>query len=760
MPNLKKSMLACLAVCSGVGGVAGASAQEEDERVLEEIVVTGVVRPTTKFESSMSVSALSSDDVKDFAPRSTAEIFRNIPGIQSESSSGDANANIKVRGMPISAGGARYLSIQENGFPMLLVGDPSFITADSLIRFDSTVGSVQSIRGGSASTQAFNAPGGVINFISKTGGDDAGSIGFTTGLDYDALRLDFEYGGSLGGEWTYHVGGFYRSGEGPREAVGDLEEGGQVKATFARDFDRGSVKVHLRTLDDSVPTYLPIPARYDGGTSFSSVGVSLEEGTLFLSGSDLLQRKDGIRSTELENAFETSLTSVGVEADYEVTDLLTAAFSHRTASIDGTFTSPFPAEVFNTANGPATRIHYFNTEFDNLDNSFTDLSLSGEFGSITAKIGVEFASQDLGTTWGWNTYFRQLDGNLTAFDQEGSVGGLLYGHPLWGNCCQRAYDFEIDGTAPYVSLAGEIGDNFRWEASYRDNDFDVDGTFAESAVIVPLDIDGNGVIASNEQAVPTLGAPSRADYSVNFDAWSLGVNWSVTESIALFANLSEGGSLGSPDRLTGSIQADGSIQEQSAFNTAEQFEIGLKYRGDLHSVYVTLFDSEVAEARQFEVTTQQFLENTYESQGVEVEADFDFQNGFGVKGSVTLIDAEIAASADPSLVGNKPRRQADYIFNITPYYSAANWDVGANFVGTDDVFVADSNQLKFDSYITANVFINYVFNDQITVSLNANNLFDEVGFTEGEEGSATAGSFVRIRPINGRTVSASVRYDF
>ena len=143
-----------------------------------------------------------------FAPRSTAEIFRNIPGIQSESSSGDANANVKVRGMPISSGGARYLSFQEDGFPMMAVGDTAFATADSFLRFDTTVSSVQSIRGGSASTQAGNSPGGIINFISKTGDVEGGSIGFTAGLDYDAMRLDLEYGGVLSGDWTYHIGGF------------------------------------------------------------------------------------------------------------------------------------------------------------------------------------------------------------------------------------------------------------------------------------------------------------------------------------------------------------------------------------------------------------------------------------------------------------------------------------------------------------------------------------------------------------------------
>lgn len=739
---------------------AGASFAQEGESVLEEIIVTGVSKPTTKFESTMSVTALPAEDVVNFAPRSTAEIFRNIPGIQSESSSGDANANVKVRGMPISSGGARYISFQEDGFPMMVVGDTAFATADSFLRFDSTVASVQSIRGGSASTQAANSPGGIINFISKTGAVEGGSVGLTAGLDYDAMRLDLEYGGVLSGDWTYHVGGFYRSGEGPREASENIEEGAQIKATIARDFDKGSVRFHLKHLDDEVPTYLPIPAVANGGSSFSALGTDLGDGTLFLNTTDFAPRRDGIAAVE-GDGFEAEMTSLAFVGDYQFNDVLTGAFKYRTASIEGNFASPFPANTFvDGAAGPSVEIVYFNTQVNDVGNDLGDLSLAGDFGAVQAKVGVAYASQEVSTTWNFNQYYRRLDGNLSVFDTGDSIGGVLYGNPAFGNCCTRAYDFSIDGTAPYISLSGEIGENLSWDASYRKDDFSVDGTFQESTVLMPLDVNGNGSIDGNEQLVPTLGAARRADYDVDYDSWSVGVNYGLRDNLALFANISEGGSLSSPDRVTGNIRADGSINNDSGFSSVEQLEIGVKFLGDNGSLFVTYFDAEISEAREFEVTTQTFLENAYESSGFEIEGDYDFQNGFSVKGSITLTDAEIAKTASGANVGNQPRRQADYIFNITPYYMSDKWDLGLNFVGTDEVFVQDNNDLKFDSYITANLFFNYQINDKLRLSLNANNLFDEEGFTEGEEGSAAPGSFVRIRPINGRTTSATLRYDF
>jgi outer membrane receptor for ferrienterochelin and colicin len=140
----------------------------------DEIVVTAVARGQNRLNSSVTVSSLSSDDIAKAAPRSVAEIFRNLPGIRSESSGGEGNANISVRGLPVASGGAKFLQLQEDGLPVLEFGDITFGNADIFLRSDFNIGRVESVRGGSASTFASNAPGGVINMISKTGEQEGG----------------------------------------------------------------------------------------------------------------------------------------------------------------------------------------------------------------------------------------------------------------------------------------------------------------------------------------------------------------------------------------------------------------------------------------------------------------------------------------------------------------------------------------------------------------------------------------------------------
>ena len=204
----------------------------EDAQSLDQVVVTGVVNPKSKIESSVSVSTMDVDLIEQAAPRSAGELFRNIPGIRAESSGGEGNANFNVRGVPISSGGSRYFQIQEDGLPLNLFGDTSFGNADNFLRIDSNISRVEAIRGGSASTQTSNGPAGIINMISKTGAKEGGSLGTTFGLDYQTSRLDFEYGQPLENGLSYHLGGFIRTGEGPREIGYQGNKGGQRFTTL------------------------------------------------------------------------------------------------------------------------------------------------------------------------------------------------------------------------------------------------------------------------------------------------------------------------------------------------------------------------------------------------------------------------------------------------------------------------------------------------------------------------------------------------
>lgn len=742
----------------------------------DEIIVTGVAKATTAFDSSASVSALSGNEIQNLAPRSINELFRSLPGVKVEDTGGDANANIKVRGLPIASGGSRYFSVQENGFPTLLIGDTAFATADSFVRVDSTIGSVQSIRGGSAATQAPNAAGGIVNLISKKPVENEGSVALTAGLDYDSVRLDAEYGGVFGDGGYYHVGGFARKGEGVRDVRGNQEEGFQIKASAGKDYDRGSVAVHFKHLDDRVPTYLPLPAQVQSDGNIGTIGLDLGDGTNSLGLTDYTARSDG-NFEENEEGFQAKMTSIGIEGDYDITETLKVAAKGRYADISGNFYSPFPASISagDVAGQENIEFALFNTSIPNMNNLFGDINLQGNFDRFSVKAGIEYANQDSEQNWNFNQARGTLASGVLVTDGAAGTftnpidGTFVNGYSsagAFGGCCTRVYDFEIEQFAPYISANVDL-DNLSLEASYRRSQNNITGQFTESSIAAPRDANGDGTIATNEQAsrIPDLGALQSVDYDADYDAFSVGANYRVNDSVAVFANYSEGASVTSPDRSTGQLVASSTVGVLTGandlfLNFVDAYEIGAKFKVGLGDFSIVYFDAQVNEGAQLEASTNRVLQNSFSTNGIEIEGDFNFDNGLGLRGNATFTDSKISGPDGNADLGNTPRRQAPYIFNVNPYFEADDFDLGANIFRTGKAPVGNNNQFDLPAYTAVGAYINYNVRDNMTVSLNANNLFDAVGFSEGEEAAPIAGDFVRYRPINGRTVSVTLRYNF
>ncbi len=778
----KYKLLATVATAALI--TAPSFAQDTDDNVDDEIIVTGVAKATTVFQSSSSVSVLPAEEIQNLAPRSINELFRSIPGVKSEDTGGDANANIKVRGLPIATGGSRYLSLQENGFPTLLVGDVSFSTADSYLRVDNTIGSVQSIRGGSSATQAPNAAGGIINLISRKPTERGGSIAGTFGIDFETFRIDAEYGDAFDNGFYYHIGGFARTGEGVRDTVGSFEEGYQIKATVGKDFDRGNVALHFKRLDDRVPTFLPLPATVLNDGSIGALnGLDLGDGTTSLGITDIAVRFDddtngNVTSTDTEGV-QSEVTSIGLEGSYELTEFLTFDAKGRWADISGNFFAPFPASLDSTNPDGSSNINFvlFNTAVPDVGNLFGDASLTGSFEFLTLKAGIFYANQDSVQIWSFNDARATLSNGQFITDDpnnaflnpaDGSfINGQTFGNNNFGNCCTVYWDFEIEQIAPYVSANIELGD-LTVEASYRRSENNVSGEFIDfgNAIIGPFDVNGNGAVDTNEQSAQIFdsSAITTTDYDADHDNFSIGANYEINDTIAIFGNYSEGASLTAPERSTGNlVTANGVATAPDGdlfLNFVDQFEVGLRFRFDQGYLNIVYFDAQVAEAAQFEASTQSVIQTEFDTDGIEIEGDFDIGNGFGISGNVTFTDSEIAGPATNANFGNGARRQAPYTLNINPHYVGESFDFGLNIFSTGDAPVQDDNQFDLPSYTTIGAYVNYEIYENMVFSINANNLFDAEGFTEGEEGNPAIGDFIRFRPINGRTLSATIRYKF
>jgi len=819
--KLRYALCAGAAVSAFIAATPAFAQDAADETVEgEEIIVTAVARGQNRLESSVSVSAIGAEAITKLNAPSSADLIRQIPGIRSEASGGEGNANIAVRGIPVSTGGARYIQLQEDGLPILEFGDIIFGNADNFLRADRSVARVEAVRGGSASTFASNAPGAVINFISKDGKDEGGAIQGSVGLDFETYRLDFDYGAPLAEDLYFHVGGFYRTGEGPRNIGYNGYDGGQIKANITKEFDGGYIRFSAKYLDDKTPTILPQPVRVtgsNGSPDYQAIaGFDPRTDSLYspyLTPAVSLDGNNNPATYDFRDGLSVQSKAFGIEAEVDVGGGWTLTNRFRFADNSGGFMSPFPAgagsaqsvansiggagstvlfatgpnagQVANAGtiggNGLLTNVVVFNTRLNSLDNVTNDFRVNKSFdvggGTANFTTGFYLSRQTVDTDWLWTSHVQTVQGdgqavlvnirnaNGQVVTQNGTVG---FGATFFGNCCRRSYDVDYSTYAPFASLSFETG-RLTLDASIRYDFGDASGTITGSdtgfgAGVGSFDFDRNGTISTAEAqtSVLPLGNARPVNYDFDYFSYSLGANYLVSDDLGVFARVSRGGrhtadrSLFSPAVST----TDGSLPggDAGVIATVDQVEVGAKYQSGGASFYATGFYAKTQETN-VELAPLELFDSTYEAFGIELEGSYR-TGPFSLTAGATWTDSEIKDALDASTIGNTPRRQADLVYQATAQYETDMFTLGANVVGTTDSYTQDSNQLKLPAFTQVNAFVAFRPIERIEVGLNASNLFNAVGYTEAEEGAIPANGIVRARSIAGRTVLASIRFDF
>ena len=179
-----------------------------------------------------------------------------MPGVYVNNARGEIANTVYSRGISANsidnASGYYYVSMQEDGLPVSNVSG-----TDLYLRADITTARLEAVRGGTASIFGANAPGGIFNYISKTGGGTfQGEARLKFGLEGDGknpyYRTDLNFGGPLSRDKsiTYNIGGFYRRSDGARYPGYPSNNGGQLKANILKTYKSGSLKIYAKFLDD------------------------------------------------------------------------------------------------------------------------------------------------------------------------------------------------------------------------------------------------------------------------------------------------------------------------------------------------------------------------------------------------------------------------------------------------------------------------------------------------------------------------------
>jgi len=736
---------------------------------LETVIVTGTSSAATKMKSSISVSSISGDQITANQPQNAADVLTGIAGLFVQSSGGGGNANVSVRGMPISAGGSRYLQFQEDGLPVLLFGDIAFGNPDDFIRMDASVERVEAVRGGSAAALTTNGPGGIVNFITNTGEEQGGSIGVTAGLGFRDERLDFSYGGKIAPKTRFFIGGHYESGQGPRIDGSSAIQGGQIKGNITQEFDAGYVRLNFKYLNDQQPMYMPGPVSVVNGHIQTVPGINPRTYTGYspsLPTDSVLDNNNTSSTININNGMTTDSTAIGLETHLRLSDNWVLDDKFRRAANSGQWAAWYPGSApalaaagTTYANGAQAGQAYtglsmtsvaFDVNVKDLGNTTNDLKLTKTFdhlggGKLTAGAGLFLNQQNVDLVWNFNGYLTTVGSTPAPLDNA-AAGATSYGYegPGFGGCCSRDYEATYRTASPYAFATYDVGP-VTLEGGVREDNQKASGYYNIAAP--------TSAAAGAPLAYAAAGAVP-IDYALHHTEYSLGGNYQIDRNIAVFARYSQGAAFNA-DRIMDQGPLSGSAT--IPVNTTKELEGGVKAHLGAFTGVVTLFDVKTSEFN-YSATTQAAAASRYDASGVEIEAGYQ-SGGFRLDTGVTYTDSDTKSSTNPTLVGLPANRQPKFIYHIGPSFESGKFGVGVNFVGVTSSKDSDTSASPTQPYVTlpgymvTNGHASYNWDDQTVVTLGFYNLFNRIAYTEVDSPYAA-------RSLNGRVLKASLTYSF
>lgn len=787
-----------------------------DDLLLEQIVVTGRAGAgIRKLDASYSISSLNEGQINKFSPKSTADLFKAVPGVWAESSGGESGANIFFRGFP-TAGDADFVTVQLNSSPIFPPSTLSFLENSTLFRIDQTVQRVEALRGGPNPVVSNGQPGLTVNFIEKTGGPEFEGLVKITGSDFGERRADVHVSGPLDDDLFFSVGGFYRASDGIRDAEYTSERGGQISANIVKEFDRGRVQVYGRWLNDNNAWLLPIPVLQDADGNLSDFP-GFDAGTGTYHSDDIrlavleIAPGDGLGgpvtlSRNADSGRGPNIFVVGATVDFEIgggweirnrfnylngdantiggfvpsstpftassflSDQIAAAndggpieMAAGGPSTTGTFTFTSSGDPLTDLSTQLMRVDWWSVEKD-LQSFTNDFSVAKEiFENNTATIGfyyADYSSKDL-----WYLGNAQL---LTAESNGRRVDlALDNGVRVTRDGFVGAPTFDVNASyngqnfAFFLVDEWQVTDRIRVDGGIRVENYVVDATLEN--VTFGVDLDGDPTTLQNNSAAILNGTFRDLDFDETEIAWTIGINVDIGDNAGVFARINDGSRFPFFDNLR-----DGVTNIQDIL----QIEAGVKANTDLVDVFATFYYNDFSG-----LPFQRFLNGmsvtdigdsrTY---GIEIEAVTERFHGFQLAGTLTWQDAqftELLNSVGDDLSGNKALRQPDLQFRLTPSFEAET-DVGiltvygtVSYIG--DRFSDIENLQPLPSFTKLDAGIVFVINDRFTFQVTGDNLTDTIGLTEGNPraiGSTAPTGVVLTRPILGRSFKFSFTYNF
>jgi iron complex outermembrane recepter protein len=783
---------------------------ERDALHLDELVVTATRAERAQKEAALSMSVIPAADLMRIAHTSTAEVLRTIPGIHAEEGGGEVAANVFVRGLP-SGGQYRYQTLQEDGMPLRSLPGGEFSAEDVFFREDLNIETLEVAKGGSSTLFGINAPGGIINYRSKTGGDVLRSTLRFMGGERDLYRFDYNTNGPLGKRGFFNVGGFYRYDKGPRVS-GLPTEGLQFKANVTVLLEgSGYVRLHAKYLDDRVQFLLPIP--YDNRTSQPAID---PRGTLnSAEAADFtIPTPNGTFQSRMDRGVLTKGPTLMLEYYSDAGGGWTLHNKTRLMDVQHEVNIFIPL-IAATADSFARRY-------------MTDPATDRAVYSLTNHPGAPFEAPAVAPqgTWARSRPTRDLADQLVvqkrlvagSTEHRFSVGAYLARTEVTEGIINTTGLFELADRPRLVDLAIahasgdttrvtrngilEVANNYRNAQMTSNNGTIFVGD--EMKIGDRLRVDAgvryerqSAVVRVEKVARYNLG-PSRAEQNVAWGAGSftrraltfdgiggsLGVNYAVSDVLNVYGVTSRAYGFPTLGTFAGNVALDSQgnfVQPEPKDNeTFWQIEGGLKlsgaaFSGTLAGYWVEIRNRlqgelKVIDGQTVTISSAVGKSRTY---GLEAAAVYvlPMLPGGRLQSSVTVQDPRTTdyRIGPLDLSGNRVVRQPDIMFTNSLSYERQGFDLMASWSYLGPRFADDANLVRLQSFGLVSGAVGYSAplgaNRSIRIGVNVYNLFDDHGLTEGDPRLAAGVDpqqfpYANARPVLPRRVKVDLMYSF
>ena len=778
-------------------------------RSIDQVVITGNSRPKPKIESSTAISTFTAKEIQKQNPISAAALLQKVPGFAVETSGGEVGNNLFARGIP-SAGAYEFTQVQEDGLPVFEDGALQFANADNFFRVDNSVSRLEALRGGSGSIFATNSPGGLINFITKEGGNDFKGTAKLETSTYGLMRTDVNLGGALiQDKLFFNVGGFYRTDDGIRKTDFKANQGGQIRMNLKYVFDKGYAKVYYKKLDDRNTFFLPIPLTQNGNDLKEFNGFNANYGTYSyrsISQLNIPQAGGGFFKRNLEDGIHPKVDVLGAEFKYDLGDNLSVTNKTRYTNINLNYTGIFPA------GGPKTAKNFANTNGGITGNNFqyslvssgqvvnpayvqelgfwaidkkmnnfvNDLQFNYKFnkGNITA--GFYKSNWKSNQYWNWSNVLATATDKpelLNLVDTSLTPNSIGYSKTYNGVTAMSFLlrESQVQGSLNdvYTNLDYNITDNLSLNAGVR---YSRDFYKGYSVNTTKGNLNNSGLTTDGTHSFATTTADDNMSvlgnkysywkYDIDKVSYTLAANYKINKNNAVYGRFSHGFRSPNEEAYYNYFTTANPDQPLKPVTT-NQIEVGYKYYTRNFDIGVIPFYSTLKNLSFTDVFSNGSSENTFadtENYGVEVEGFARFFNNLvEVSFNGTIQNPKYTGLSGSSLLeGNTVRRMPKLYFTISPAVNITKeWRTYVSYNYYGKRFQDQLNTQTLPAFGELGAGTSYQLG-KIRFAVDGTNIFNTIGITEGDPraGSPSGDGTIMARPIMGAAVRASITLDF